>query len=132
MFTEAALEACFQRQVGRRMSTFDPIAIAIDWLDAYREGAISIVDLYASDSAVECCCGGMKVVYGREAITKYWIQRFAENPAGELQELQIYGDQIFISYRTPNGLVQATLHFGSDGKISRSVCGPVSEVVAAA
>jgi len=114
------------------MSTFDPMAIAIDWLDAYREGAISIVDLYASDAAVECCCGGMKVVYGRDAITKYWIQRLAENPAGELQELQIYGGRILISYRTPNGLVQATLCFGSDGKIARSVCGPAPDVVAAA
>ena len=107
------------------MSTFDPIAIAIDWLDAYREGAISIVDLYASDAAVECCCGGMKVVHGRDAITTYWIQRLAENPAGELHELQIKGGQILISYRTPSGLVQVTLHFGSDGKIARSVCGPV-------
>jgi hypothetical protein len=53
------------------MSTFDPIATAIDWLDAYREDAISIVDLYAPGAAVECCCGGMKVVYGRDAITQY-------------------------------------------------------------
>jgi hypothetical protein len=114
------------------MSTFDPIAIAIDWLVAYRERAISIVDLYATDAAVECCCSGMKVVYGRDAITTYWIYRLAENPAGELHELQINGGQILISYRTPNGLVQATLDFDSDGKIARSVCGPVQEVVAAA
>jgi hypothetical protein len=114
------------------MSTFDPIAIAIDWLDAYREGAIFIVDLYASDAAVECCCGGMKVFYGREALTKYWIRRFAEYPAGELHELQINGGEIFISYRTPNGLVQATLCFASDGKIARSVCGPAPDIVAAA
>jgi alkylation response protein AidB-like acyl-CoA dehydrogenase len=114
------------------MSTFDPMAIAIDWLDAYREGSRSIVDLYASDAAVECCCGGMKVIYGRGAITEYWVQRFAELPAGELQELQMYGEQVMISYRASDGLVQATLYFGCDGKIARSVCGPVEEVVAAA
>jgi hypothetical protein len=114
------------------MSTFDPMAIAIDWLDAYREGSCSIVDLYASDAAVECCCGGMKVIYGRGAITEYWIQRFAEKPAGELQGLQMYGEAVVIAYGAGDGLVQATLYFGRDGKIARSVCGPASDIVAAA
>jgi hypothetical protein len=33
----------------------------------------------------------MKVVCGCDAIITYWVQRFAENPAGELHELQING-----------------------------------------
>ncbi|WP_156795502.1 hypothetical protein [Bradyrhizobium icense] len=35
------------------MSTVDPMAVAIDWLDAYRAASLSIVDLYASDAALE-------------------------------------------------------------------------------
>jgi hypothetical protein len=53
-------------------------------------------------------------------------------PAGEVEELQMYGDQVVVSYRAPDGLVEAMLYFGCDGKIARSVCGPVTEVVAAA
>lgn len=30
--------------------SFDPMAEAIDWLDAYRAGDISIVDMYADDA----------------------------------------------------------------------------------
>jgi len=74
----------------------------------------------------------MKVICGRPAITVYWVKRFAERPAGALLELQLQGDAIVIAYRVPEGLVQATLYFGSDGKIARSVCGPVEEIVAAA
>ena len=69
-------------QVGRGVSTFDPMAAAIDWLDAYRAGSLSIVNFYASDAPVECSCGGTKVARGRAAISDYWLQRFAERPAG--------------------------------------------------
>jgi hypothetical protein len=111
------------------VSTFDPMAAAIDWLDTYRAGSLSIVDLYASDAAIECGCGGMKVVYSRAAITGYWLQRFADKPAGELIELQPNGDGILVSYRVPDGLVQAILYFDCDGKIARSMCAPKSEIV---
>jgi hypothetical protein len=105
------------------------MAAAIDWLDTYRAGSLSIVDFYASDAAIECGCGGMKVVYGRAAITGYWLQRFADKPAVDLIELEPDGDGILVSYRVPDGLVQATLHFDCDGKIARSMCGPKAEVV---
>jgi hypothetical protein len=110
------------------VSTFDPMAAAIDWLDTYRAGSLSIVDFYASDAAIECGCGGMKVVYGHAAITGYWLKRFADKPAGALIEIQPDGDAVLVSYRVPDGLVQATLYFDCDGKIARSMCGP-KEVV---
>ena len=40
----------------RKMS-FDPMAIAIDWLDAYRAGNIeAILEMYAEDAVVHCGC----------------------------------------------------------------------------
>ena len=42
------------------------------------------------------------------------------------------GDAVVIAYRAADDLVQATLYFGNDGKIARSVCGPASDLVAAA
>lgn len=109
------------------MSTFDPMAAAIDWLDAYRAGSLSIMDFYASDAAIQCGCGGMKVLCGRAAVTGYWVQRFADMPAGDLIELQTDGNGIIVSYSVPDGPVQATLYFDDDGKIARSVCGPADE-----
>ena len=111
------------------MSSFDPMAAAIDWLDAYRAASIEIVDLYADGATLECGCGGMKVIAGRGALIEYWRQRFAHNPAGELQDLQPEGSGIGVSYRVPDGIVQAILNFDAEGKIERSRCGPTAEVV---
>ena len=51
------------------MSTFDPMAAAIDWLDAYRAASLSIVDLYAELASLECACGGRRIMVGHDAIT---------------------------------------------------------------
>jgi len=106
------------------MSTFDPMAVAIDWLDFYRAGSLSIVDLYGSEASLECKCDGTKVARGRAAILEYWRQRFDHWPAGELIELEPAGGAIIVSYQLPKGRVQAILHFDTDGKIARHVCGP--------
>ena len=108
------------------MNTFDPMAIAIDWLDAYREASLSITDLYASGATLECSCNGTCVASGKAAIAEYWLRRFAEKPAGALEELQSIEKGIQVSYRVPNGLVQAKLFFDETGKISRSACAPFS------
>jgi hypothetical protein len=108
------------------MGTFDPMAAAVDWLDAYRAGSLFIVDLYASDATLECRGGGTKVARGRLAISDYWVKRFTDHPAGELVELQPNGDAIAVSYRVPAGPVLATLYFDCEGKIARSSCGPIA------
>jgi ketosteroid isomerase-like protein len=51
------------------MSSFDPMAAAIDWLDAYRASDLSIADLYSESAALECC-NGQATVVGRAAITE--------------------------------------------------------------
>ena len=106
------------------MSSFDPMAAAIDWLDAYRAASLSIVNFYAPDAALDCGCGGQKEIVGRAAITEYWRQRFVERPAGELTDLALRGNDVVVSYRVPDGVVRAVLQFDDAGKISRCQCGP--------
>jgi hypothetical protein len=104
------------------MNFFDPMAAAVDWLDAYRAASPSIVDLYADDASLDCDCTKTSIA-GRAAIAAYWQQRFGEMPAGELEDLQPDGTAIVVTYRVRDELVQASLNFNDDGKIKRSECG---------
>ena len=82
----------------------------MDWLDAYRAARINqIVGMYSPDAVVECACGGRKVIYGQEGIAAYWRHRFIEMPALELEDLQVDGGPVVISYRTGSAIVQALL-----------------------
>ena len=107
------------------MSSFDPMAAALDWFDAYRARDIAIIDLYASDAALECNCKSRAMIIGRTALHKYWRNRFDEKPAGALAELNTDGGSIVVSYSTPDGVVRAALKFNDQGKIIQSICGPL-------
>jgi len=91
------------------------------------QAPFSILDFYAPNAAVECGCSALKVRHGRAAITEYWIERFAEKPAGELVEFQPAGGGIAVAYKVDvDEFVRATLYFDHEGKIARSVCGPAT------
>ena len=108
------------------MTPWDPMAVAVDWLDAYRAARINqIVGMYSPDSVIECACGGRKIIHGQEGIAAYWRHRFLEMPALELEDLQTGGGVVVISYRTSNGTVQALLDIAESGVITRCRCGPV-------
>ena len=56
-----------QWQVGRQLTPCDPMAVAVDWLDAYL--------LDSSDCwnvQLEWACGGSKIIHGQEGIAAYW------------------------------------------------------------
>ena len=43
------------------MTPCDPMAVAVDWLDAYRATRINqIVGMHSPDAVIECACGGRK------------------------------------------------------------------------
>jgi ketosteroid isomerase-like protein len=108
------------------MTPVDPMAVAVDWLDAYRAARINqIVGMYSPDAVIECACGGRKVIHGREDIAAYWRHRFNETPALELEDLQGDGGAVVISYRTSSGTVRARLDIAEDGMINRCRCGSV-------
>jgi len=109
------------------MSSFDPMAVAVDWLDAYRARSVSIDDLYTDDAAIMCGCGGEKAVSGPQARKSYWMSRFVEKPAGDLVDLEDRGgDIVAVTYRTPCDVVQAILAIDADsGLITLHRCGPL-------
>ena len=108
------------------MNSFDRMAAARDWLDAYRAASLSIVDLYSDTATLECDCGDEKLVTGREALVEYWRLRFTEKPAGDHADLQQDDAGVVVSYSVPDGLVEARLNFDETGKIDRSRCGDAS------
>jgi|SRR6185437_6133459 ketosteroid isomerase-like protein len=105
--------------------SFDPMAAAVDWLDAYRAGDIeTLLDMYADDVMVHCGCGGMKTLAGREALRAYWLDRLQKYRALDLADLQLSPEGPTISYLTTTGVVRAVLVFDPVGKIKILQCGP--------
>jgi ketosteroid isomerase-like protein len=108
------------------MRPCDPMAVAVDWLDAYRAARINqIVGMHSPDAVIECACGGRKIIHGHEGIAAYWRHRLVETPALEIDDLQMDGGAAVVSYRTSGGIVQALLDVRDDGLISRCRCGPI-------
>jgi ketosteroid isomerase-like protein len=109
------------------MTPCDPMAVAVDWLDAYRDATLDqIIAMYSPDGVIECACGGGKIIRGAAGIPAYWRHRFLQIPALELEELQMDGGSVVVCYRTSSGIVQALLHVADDGLITHCRCGPVT------
>src|ERR1700754_2474095 len=107
--------------------SFDPMAAAVDWLDAYRAADLDdIVGMYANDAVIHCDCGGHKTLTGREAIRAYWIDRLRHYPAFALDDLKPQQNEVVVSYITTSGLVRAVLTFNTSGKIRSLSCGPAN------
>ena len=106
--------------------SFDPMAAAVDWLDAYRAGDIeTLLEMYADNVVVHCGCGGMKTLAGREALRAYWIDRLHKYSALDLADLQPSHEGPAISYNTSIGVVRAVLGFDPSGKIKTLACAPL-------
>jgi ketosteroid isomerase-like protein len=105
--------------------SFDPMAAAVDWLDAYRDGDLeTILAMHADDAVVHCGRGGMKTISGREGLRAYWVDRLKNSPAFKLDNLQPTKDGAIISNLARDGIVRAILTFNASGKIAASTCGP--------
>lgn len=111
-------------------ASFDAMAITIDWLDAYRAAKLdTILDLYDDEASLECGCGGQKILVGKAALREYWIKRFVEQPAIELEDIQPTNDGVALAYQTSEGLVRVVFSFNAAGKIGRTLCGPAAQVM---
>jgi hypothetical protein len=98
--------------------TFDPLAIAVDWLDAYRAGDLdAVVKMYADDAVNQCGCDGLTVT-GKEGLRPFGSAALY-HPASDLDNLRPYADGATISYVTRHRVVSATMEFDAEGRISR-------------
>src|ERR1700761_9834990 len=98
--------------------SFDPMAAAIDWLDAYRSADIEFVlGMFADDAVVECGCCAMTKVIGREELRLYWAERFRDCAALDLEDLHPSASGASISYATRAGIVAVDMRFDAGGKI---------------
>ena len=113
------------------MSSVDLMAIAVDWLDAYRAGDLFIIDFYDIDASLQCDCGGKKEFRGTNAIAAFWQQRLVEQPVGELIELRSDDSDVVLHFRVSDDTVKATLTFNPDGSLRHSRCGRLNNQVAA-
>ncbi|MGL9620945.1 nuclear transport factor 2 family protein [Bradyrhizobium sp. U531] len=106
--------------------SYDPMAIAVDWLDAYRAGDLeAIMELHSEDAVVHCGCCGVQTITGREAVRAYWIDRLRKCPAGTLDDLNPSDDRTVIRYVTDAGVMSAVLAFDAAGRIKVLDCSPL-------
>ncbi|MGY4363521.1 ketosteroid isomerase-like protein [Bradyrhizobium sp. i1.7.7] len=76
----------------------DPVAAAVDWLDAYRAGDIeAILRMYVDDSVTECSCDKV-TIGGRESLRSYWVRHLKKYPASRLDDLKPSEDGATILY----------------------------------
>lgn len=102
------------------------MAVAIDWLAAYRAARIDqMVGMYSSDAVIDCACGADLTIYRKADIVSYWQLRFGESSELELVDLQIGSGDVVVTYLTDNGTVEALLEVGEDGLITACSCGRV-------
>ncbi len=106
---------------------FDPIAVAVDWLDACRARDLdSLLDLYAQQARLECMCDGLKIHVGRAELESYWRPRLGDfSPlAFGLEEIALDGEGVVLDYQSYEGKpVRIHFAFDRDGKITQTRCG---------
>lgn len=52
------------------MNPCDPMAVAVDWLDASRDASPEqIPATYSPDGVIECACGGDKIIQAAKALS---------------------------------------------------------------
>jgi hypothetical protein len=108
------------------MRPCDPMAVAVDWLNAYRAARIDkMMAMYSPDAEIDCVCGANTAILRGGGIASYWQRRFVESPALELVDLNVLGESVVVAYRTNRDFVEALLDIGEDGLITYCSCGSV-------
>jgi len=108
-------------------TTFDPLAVAVDWLDACRSGDLEALgDLYDEEATQECD-REYSILVGREAIVSYWGPRMERRSgsAFTLDDLAPTSFGVQVDYRDDKGeAARIHFHFSYLGKILHTSCRP--------
>ncbi|WP_143278316.1 nuclear transport factor 2 family protein [Bradyrhizobium sp. UFLA03-84] len=98
----------------------DPMATAIDWLDAYRARDLdTLMSLFGDEAILECTWCVSETIVGKEPLRAFWPERFSDCGASiEVHDIMPEHDGASISYVARNELMMATLKLAPDGKIA--------------
>jgi len=104
---------------------FDPLAVAIDWLDACRWRDLDrLLGLYDERATLECDCEGA-VLTGRQSLSAYWQPKLESKlPAAfALGDVTPTGDGVQVDYQNCEGKpVRIHFRFTPSGKIAHTSC----------
>lgn len=113
----------------RPASDFDPMAIAVDWLDACRARDLGrLLGLYDHGASLRCDCSGA-IHNGIVQLRQYWADRLAGAVPGafELNEITPSGDRVVLDYAGFEGKpVRIEFEFARSGKIAATRCEPAA------
>ena len=105
---------------------FDPIAVAVDWLDAGKLGDLDgLLNLYDERATLECDCEGVTLT-GREALSAYWAPKLDSSleAAFALDDMILTSDGVRLDYQNYEGKpVRIYFRFTRSGKIAHTSCG---------
>ena len=105
---------------------FDPLAVAIDWLDACRWRDLDrLLDLYDERATLACDCEGVMLT-GRQSLSAYWQPKLESKlPAAfALSDVTPTGDGVQVDYQNCEGKpVRIQFRFTPSGKIAHTSCG---------
>ena len=104
---------------------FDPLGVAIDWLDACRSGGLVVLlDLYDDAAILECDCERVSLT-GRHAIAAYWALKLETKQlaAFTLDNMALTDEGVRVDYQSYEGKpVRIHFRFGPSGKILHTRC----------
>ena len=107
---------------------FDPIAVAVDWLDAGKLGDLDgLLNLYDERATLECDCEGV-VLTGRQSLSAYWTPKLESKLAAAftLDGMTPTADGVRVDYQNCEGKpVRIHFRFTPSGKIAHTSCGPL-------
>ena len=112
--------------LNKPLDEFDPLAVAIDWLDAGKLGDLDgLLGLYDERATLECDCEGV-VLTGRQSLSAYWKPKLESKlPAAfALSDMTPTGDGVQVDYQNCEGKpVRIHFRFTPSGKIAHTSCG---------
>jgi hypothetical protein len=108
---------------------FDPLGVALDWLDTCRLGELNaLLDLYDERAILECECEYVNLT-GRQSLAAYWAPKLESNliSAFTLDDITLTGEGVQIDYKDHEGQpIRAHSRFSPSGKILHTSCGPLA------
>jgi hypothetical protein len=113
---------------------FDPLAVAVDWLDAAKLGDLDgLLGLYDERATLECDCEGVALT-GRLSLSAYWGPKLESKLAAAftVDDMTPTADGVQVDYQSHEVKpVRIHFRFTPSGKIAHTSCGPLGPRCAA-